>query len=441
MAVSPAAPLEGRRRLAGRWSDAVAARGRRDRLRARRDGGRAGAARLSRRASAGDRHDRVLRAVRGVPARPARQRRPAALEPDGVLGPAVRGRRAVGRRLSAGAARLRAAVAELRARRAHDLPLRAGRARRLRVRAAGRGRTARLGLRGDRLRRLGPPRRALDDARPAGRCRVAPRLPGGGRARGARAPRPRPAAVLLLALSLAGSILAGSQQLAAVAAISAGLWLLLRAGRRGVLLALAGVAAAALLSAVALLPRLELLASLLVGGGRRRSERHRLARVPRPARVLRAVRRQPQRADDALRRRGDAGARAVRAARAVVRRARALAPSSRSRSCGRPGSPAGCSGRFRSCTASRRTSRCARWRSRCWPLAVLAGLALARIARTREPSSALLVACFVVSLALGFGDAWKLAFVLPLLAVALCLPALGSRTFLRSSPRRPCSSS
>ena len=73
------------------------------------------------------------------------------------------------------------------------------------------------------------------------------------------APSRRPLAVLLLGSALAGSILAGSQQLAAVAALSAGLWLLVRAGRRGVLLALAGVGAAVLLSSVALLPRLELL--------------------------------------------------------------------------------------------------------------------------------------------------------------------------------------
>jgi hypothetical protein len=73
------------------------------------------------------------------------------------------------------------------------------------------------------------------------------------------APPRRPLAVLLLGAALAGSILAGSQQLAAVAALSAGLWLLVRAGRRGVLLAIAAVLAAVLLSAVALLPRLELL--------------------------------------------------------------------------------------------------------------------------------------------------------------------------------------
>ena len=72
-------------------------------------------------------------------------------------------------------------------------------------------------------------------------------------------PARRPLAVLALAAALAGSILAGSQQLAAVAALSAGLWLWVRAGRRGVLLALAAVLAAVLLSAVALLPRLELL--------------------------------------------------------------------------------------------------------------------------------------------------------------------------------------
>jgi Bacterial membrane protein YfhO len=72
-------------------------------------------------------------------------------------------------------------------------------------------------------------------------------------------PARRPLAILVLGAALAGSILAGSQQLAAVAALSAGLWLWIRAGRRGVLLAVAGVLAAILLSAVALLPRLELL--------------------------------------------------------------------------------------------------------------------------------------------------------------------------------------
>ena len=242
-------------------------------------------------------------------------------------------------------------------------------------------------------------------------------------------PDRRPAAVLLLALTLAGSILAGSQQLAAVAAISAGLWLLLRSGRRGVLLALAGVAAAALLAAVALLPRLELLASLLVGGGRCRSERHRLARLPRPARVLRAVRRQPQRADDAVRGCGDAGARVVRAARRGTPRTGAGSARGVCARVGDPDSPAGCSGRFRSCTASPRTSPCARWRLRCWPSPCWQALRWSA-SPSSEPLVGLLVACFVVWFALGFGDAWKLAFVLPLLAVALCLPALGSRTFL-----------
>ena len=75
----------------------------------------------------------------------------------------------------------------------------------------------------------------------------------------ARGPDRRPAAVLLLGACLAGSILAGSQQLAAVTAIAVGLWLWTRAGRRGLGLALAAIAAAALLSAVALLPRFELL--------------------------------------------------------------------------------------------------------------------------------------------------------------------------------------
>jgi hypothetical protein len=72
-------------------------------------------------------------------------------------------------------------------------------------------------------------------------------------------PARRPLGVLLVGAALGGSILAGSQQLAAVAALSAGLWLWIRAGRRGLLLALAGVLAAVLLAAVALLPRLELL--------------------------------------------------------------------------------------------------------------------------------------------------------------------------------------
>ncbi len=241
-------------------------------------------------------------------------------------------------------------------------------------------------------------------------------------------PDRRPAAVLLLALSLAGSILAGSQQLAAVAAIAAGLWLLLRAGRRGVLLALAAVAAAALLAAVALLPRLELLhhsssaegvadpsgiGSLVFRDlrafygpfGVSRSELTTLyAGAATPALALFALL---------------AGVPRARALAALV--AFALVWAS-----GLAGWLLGPVPLVHSLATHEPVRAMA---VAVLALAVMAGLALERIAEQRAVVG-LLVACFVVWFALGFGDAWTLAFVLPLLAVALCLPALGSRTFL-----------
>jgi Bacterial membrane protein YfhO len=240
-------------------------------------------------------------------------------------------------------------------------------------------------------------------------------------------PDRRPAAVVLLGLSLAGSILAGSQQLAAVAAISAGLWLLLRAGRRGLLLAVLAVAAAALLAAVALLPRLELLhhSSSAEGiadpsgigsfvfrdlrafygpFGVSHSELTTLyAGAATPALALFALL---------------AGRRRARALAALVAFAFVWAT-------GLAGWLLGPVPLVHSLATHEPVRAMA---VAVLALAVMAGLALARITERRAVVG-VVVACFVVSLALGGGNAWKLAFVLPLLALALCLPALGSRTF------------
>ena len=82
-------------------------RGRRDRHRRARRRTRAGAADAGAPAAERVRHGRVLRAVRDLPARSPRARRPAAVEPVRVLGPALRSRSAVGRVLPAGARVLR----------------------------------------------------------------------------------------------------------------------------------------------------------------------------------------------------------------------------------------------------------------------------------------------------------------------------------------------
>ncbi len=72
-------------------------------------------------------------------------------------------------------------------------------------------------------------------------------------------PQRRALAVTGVAAAFACSILAGSQQITAVAAIACVLWLWMRRGREGLVLGVLGVAAGVGLSAIALLPRLELL--------------------------------------------------------------------------------------------------------------------------------------------------------------------------------------
>ena len=241
-------------------------------------------------------------------------------------------------------------------------------------------------------------------------------------------PDRRPAAVLLLALTLAGSILAGSQQLAAVAAISAGLWLLLRSGRRGLLLALAGVAAAALLAAVALLPRLELLhhSSSAEGiadpSGIGSLVFHDLRAFYGPFGVSRSEL-------TTLYAGAATPALALFALLAGVRRARALAALVAFALVWASGLAGWLLGPVPLVHSLATHEPVRAMAVAVLAIAVMAGLALERITEQRA-AVGLLVACFVVWFALGFGDAWKLAFVLPLLAVALCLPALGSRTFL-----------
>ncbi len=105
-----------------------------------------------------------------VPARPAWRRGDLPYwAPGRVLGPAVPGRRAVGRDLPADAARLLAARPDRRAARGGDVPLPDRRARHLCARAAVAREPHRVGVRRDRVRGLGPPRRALGRARPARR--------------------------------------------------------------------------------------------------------------------------------------------------------------------------------------------------------------------------------------------------------------------------------
>ncbi|MDX6568510.1 MAG: hypothetical protein QOH15_1088 [Gaiellales bacterium] len=243
-------------------------------------------------------------------------------------------------------------------------------------------------------------------------------------AAGARTAR-RPLAVLLLGAALAGSILAGSQQLAAVAALSAGLWLWIRAGRRGVALALAAVLAAVLLSAVALLPRLELLGRSSSAEG-----------VADPTGIgslvhddLRAVfgRYGVSRSELTTLYAGAATPALALFGLFVLRR-RAL--------------PLGALVAFAIVWAS----GLAGWMLGPLPVlkslathepvramavavlagAVLAGLALTRVTMRRE-LIALILASVLLTLALGGADARKESFLLPLVAIVVCLPALGGR--------------
>jgi hypothetical protein len=238
-------------------------------------------------------------------------------------------------------------------------------------------------------------------------------------------PDRRPLAVLVLGAALAGSILAGSQQLAAVAALSAGLWLLIRAGRSGVVLAVAAVAAAVLLSAVALLPRLELLHRSSSAEG-----------VADPTGIgslvgddLRAVfgRYGVSRSELTTLYAG-AATPALALFGLLVLRRRAL--------------PLAALVVFAIVWAS----GLAGWILGPLPLlkslathepvramavavlagAVLAGLVLSRVTIRRE-RIVLILACVLLTLALGGADALKESFLLPLVAILVCLPALGGR--------------
>jgi hypothetical protein len=238
-------------------------------------------------------------------------------------------------------------------------------------------------------------------------------------------PSRRPLAVLLLGAALAGSILAGSQQLAAVAALAAGLWLWIRAGRRGVLLALAGVLAAVLLSAVALLPRLELLGRSSSAEG-----------VADPSGIGSLVR------DDLRAVFGRYGvshselttlyagaatpALALFGVLALRRRALplvALVAFAVVWATGLAGWILGPVPLLKSLATHEPVRAMA---LAVLAAAVLAGLALTRLTRRWE-LIALIVASVLVTLALAGADARKESFLLPLAAVLACLPALGTR--------------
>ena len=241
-------------------------------------------------------------------------------------------------------------------------------------------------------------------------------------AAGAR-PTRRPLAVLLLGAALAGSILAGSQQLAAVAALSAGLWLWIRAGRRGVVLAIAGVAAAVLLSAVALLPRLELLGRSSSAEGV--ADPNGIGALVRDD--LRAVfgRYGVSRSELTTLYAG-AATPVLALFGLVVLRRRALPLVSLVGfaivwASGLAGWLLGPLPLLRSLATHEPVRAMA---VAVLAGAVLAGLALSRLAMRRE-LIALLAGCVLVTLALGGADARKESFLLPLVAVVACLPALG----------------
>ncbi len=243
-------------------------------------------------------------------------------------------------------------------------------------------------------------------------------------AAGARTAR-RPLAVLLLGAALAGSILAGSQQLAAVAALSAGLWLWIRAGRRGVALALAAVLAAVLLSAVALLPRLELLGRSSSAEG-----------VADPTGIgslvhddLRAVfgRYGVSRSELTTLYAGAATPALALFGLFVLRRRAlplaALVAFAIVWASGLAGRMLGPLPVLKSLATHEPVRAMA---VAVLAGAVLAGLALTRVTMRRE-LIALILASVLLTLALGGADARKESFLLPLVAIVVCLPALGGR--------------
>jgi hypothetical protein len=238
-------------------------------------------------------------------------------------------------------------------------------------------------------------------------------------------PERRPAAVMLLGACLAGSILAGSQQLAAVTAIAAGIWLWTRAGRRGVVLAIAAVAAAALLAAVALLPRLELLhrsssadgvadpdgiGSLVRGDLRALYGPFGVSHSELTTLYVGAL--TPVLALYAL---------------AALRRRRwpltALGLFALVWATGLAGWLLGPVPLVRSLATHEPVRATA---VLLLALAVLAGLAVSRMT-TRRPSLLLLGAAALATLAIGGGTPWREAFLLPLAAGLVCLPLLGGR--------------
>ena len=244
--------------------------------------------------------------------------------PGRVLGPAVPGRRAVGRDVPADAARGLAARADRRAARGCDVPLPDRRARRLRAGAAA-GRAAARGR--PSARSPSRPRGTWSRARPRSACWAA--RPGWRRRwrwpRPPRAARPsrRGFAIAGLAVVLALHLASGSQQLAALTLATCVIWLVARAGARGgARRAPSRSRSRSALAAVALLPRLELL-RLRHGLRLRRPRRHRLAGLRRPPRPRRPLRRLALRDRDALPRRRHARAGDDRrAARRARRRSR-----------------------------------------------------------------------------------------------------------------------
>ena len=235
-------------------------------------------------------------------------------------------------------------------------------------------------------------------------------------------PDRRPAAVLLLGACLGGSILAGSQQLAAVTAISAGLWLWVRAGRRGIVLAIAAIAAAALLSAVALLPRLELLHYSSSADG-----------VADPGGIgklvfgdLRALY-GPYGVSHSELTTLYAGAAtpvlALYALFAVRRWSRALGVLVLFALVWATGLAGWLLGPLPLVHSLATHEPVRAMAVAVLAFAVLAGLAVARIT-TRRPYGGLVALCVLLVVAIGGGTPWRLAFLLPLVALLACLAAV-----------------